>query len=167
MAPTPESRRLAIFRARSLCVDRPSDLIVRASRQPAPARLRLDYFSVVPISLNTVLTLVPTAWTATMMNTAIRLAISAYSIAVTPDSSLRKFRTRSIWDSPDALWALRSQVAAVPKPRLSKWPQDPDHEAKSHPPIANGSTGLLKFYRLRAKGRDCSLILNQMALGAQ
>ncbi len=54
------------------------------------------YLSVVPISLNTVLTLVPTAWTATMMNTAIRLAISAYSIAVTPDSSLRKFRTRSM-----------------------------------------------------------------------
>jgi hypothetical protein len=30
------------------------------------------------------------------MNTAIKLAISAYSIAVTPDSSLTKLRTRSM-----------------------------------------------------------------------
>jgi hypothetical protein len=62
--------------------------------------------------------------------------------------------------------SLRSQAAAVSKPSLSKRPQDPDHDAKSHPPIANGSTGGLKFYRLRAKGRNCSLILNQMTLGA-
>ena len=45
------------------------------------------YLRVVPISLNTVLTLVPTVWTAVMMKTAISEAISAYSIAVTPDSS--------------------------------------------------------------------------------
>ena len=49
---------------------------------------------VVPISLNTVLTCVPTSWTAPMIATAIRLAISAYSIAVTPDSSLRKLRPK-------------------------------------------------------------------------
>ena len=36
---------------------------------------------------------------------------------------------------------LRSQAAAVPKPRLLKWVQDPDHDAKSHPPIANRSIG--------------------------
>jgi hypothetical protein len=55
---------------------------------------------------------------------------------------------------------LRSQAAAVPKPRLLKWVQDPDHDAKSHPPIANRSIGQLKFYRPAIAGRDCSLILN-------
>ena len=54
------------------------------------------HFSVEPISVNTVLTLPPTNVTAVMMNTAIKLAISAYSIAVTPDSSLTKLRTRSM-----------------------------------------------------------------------
>jgi hypothetical protein len=53
--------------------------------------LHHDYLRVPATSLNTVLTCVPTDWTATMMNTAIRLAISAYSIAVTPDSSLTNF----------------------------------------------------------------------------
>jgi hypothetical protein len=41
------------------------------------------HFTVLPTSVNTVLSCVPTSWTATTMNTAIRLAISAYSIAVT------------------------------------------------------------------------------------
>jgi hypothetical protein len=43
-----------------------------------------------PTSVNTVLTLLPTVVMAAMTKTAIKLAISAYSIAVTPDSSLRK-----------------------------------------------------------------------------
>jgi hypothetical protein len=55
---------------------------------------------------------------------------------------------------------LRSQAAAVPKPRLLKWVQDPDHDAKSHLAIANRSIGQLKFYRPPIAGRDCSLILN-------
>ena len=41
--------------------------------------------SVLPISVNTVLTLVPTVDTAVMMKTAMREAISAYSIAVAPE----------------------------------------------------------------------------------
>src|SRR6516165_3000349 len=60
------------------------------SRVNRPALLN-RYFSVVPISLNTVLTCVPTFCTATMIKTAIKDAIRAYSIAVTPDSSLTKF----------------------------------------------------------------------------
>jgi hypothetical protein len=52
------------------------------------------------------------------------------------------------------------EAAAVPEPRLSKWPQDPDHDAKSHPRIANGSIERLRFYRLPITARDCSLILN-------
>jgi hypothetical protein len=60
---------------------------VRGSNSGAQAA----YFSELPTSVNTVLTCVPTYWTATMMKTAIKLAISAYSIAVTPDSSPRKF----------------------------------------------------------------------------
>ena len=62
-------------------------------RLPVGARLAraAAYFSELPTSVNTVLTCVPTYWTATMMQTAIKLAISAYSIAVTPDLSPRKF----------------------------------------------------------------------------
>jgi hypothetical protein len=45
------------------------------------------YLRVLPISVNTVLTFAPTVWTAVMMKTAISEAMSAYSIAVTPDSS--------------------------------------------------------------------------------
>ena len=86
---------LAIVRARPRWVNRLSELIARRPKTPAGATA-LAYFSVVPISLNTVLTCPPTNVTAVMMNTAIRLAISAYSIAVTPDSSLRKLRTRSM-----------------------------------------------------------------------
>ena len=41
--------------------------------------------SVLPISVNTVLTLVPTVDTAVMMKTAMREAIRAYSIAVAPE----------------------------------------------------------------------------------
>jgi hypothetical protein len=48
------------------------------------------YLSVLPTSLNTVLTLPPTVWTAVIMNTAMSEAISAYSIAVTPASSAAK-----------------------------------------------------------------------------
>jgi hypothetical protein len=44
----------------------------------------LRYFSELPTSVKAVLTFVPTAWTAATINTAIKLAISAYSIAVTP-----------------------------------------------------------------------------------
>jgi hypothetical protein len=109
-------------------------------------RARVAHFSVLPTSVNTVLKFVPTNLTALMMKTAIRLAISAYSIAVTPDSSLRKFRTRSISDSPDALWGLRSQAATVPQPRLSKRSQDPDPMTKSHPAVANASIRRLRFY---------------------
>ena len=51
------------------------------------------YLSVLPTSVNTVLTFVPTNWTETMINTAINDAIKAYSIAVTPDSLLTKLFT--------------------------------------------------------------------------
>src|ERR1700678_3513222 len=64
-----------------------------SAREPRRVRAIYAYFSVLPISVNTVLTFPPTNVTAVMINTAIRLAISAYSIAVTPDSSLRKLRT--------------------------------------------------------------------------
>ena len=47
-------------------------------------------FSELPTSVNTLLTFVPTSWTATMMNTAIKLAINAYSIAVTPEFIAKK-----------------------------------------------------------------------------
>jgi hypothetical protein len=80
-------------RAIALC--KPVSGLSRASPK-ARGRRALAYLRVVPISLNTVLTCPPTNVTAVMMNTAIRLAINAYSIAVTPDSSLRKFRTRSM-----------------------------------------------------------------------
>ena len=57
---------------------------------PAGARNAIygeaPYLSVLPISVNTVLTLVPTVCTAVIMKTAIREAISAYSIAVAPDT---------------------------------------------------------------------------------
>ena len=74
-----------------------------------------------------------------MMVTAIKLAINAYSIAVTPNSSLRKFRTRNMGFPPDALRAPRSQAAIF----LSKdFPSDrwiTTTMAKSHPAIANAS----------------------------
>src|SRR5258708_39763696 len=57
--------------------------------------------------------------------------------------------------------SLRSQAAAVSKPWLSKRPQDPDHDAKSHPRIANGSTGGLKFYQITTTDRDWLLVLNE------
>jgi len=47
----------------------------------------MGYFRAAPTSVNTVLMLVPTIWTAPRMTTAIRLAISAYSIAVAPSSA--------------------------------------------------------------------------------
>ena len=50
-----------------------------------------SYFNELPTSVNTVLTFVPTDWTATMIKTAIKDAIRAYSIAVTPESSLTEF----------------------------------------------------------------------------
>src|ERR1700677_731308 len=63
---------------------------------PGECALSYAHFSVAPISLNTTATFPPTNVTAVMINTAIRLAIRAYSIAVTPDSSLKKLRTRSM-----------------------------------------------------------------------
>jgi hypothetical protein len=133
---------------------------------PWPARLGLAYFSEVPTSLNTVLTCVPTSWTATMMNTAIRLAISAL------DRRHTGFIAKKVSNSKHGILLtlygpLRSQAAAVPKPRLLKWVQDPDHDAKSHPPIANRSIGQLKFYRPPIAGRDCSLILNLVPIRTQ
>src|ERR1700722_3221814 len=62
---------------------------------------------------------------------------------------------------------LRSQAAAVPKPRPLKWAQDPDHDAKYHLAIANRSIGSLKFYRPPVAGRDCSLILNLVPIRTQ
>jgi hypothetical protein len=59
------------------------------------------------------------------------------------------------------------EAAAVAKPGLSKWPQDPDHDAKSHPAIANASIGRLKFYQSPLKGRDWSPILNLVAICSQ
>src|ERR1700722_4057870 len=70
------------------------------------------HFSWAPISPNTVVMFVPTVVTAPMMATAMRAAINAYSIAVTPDSSLRKLRTRSIGILLTFLGARRSQAAA-------------------------------------------------------
>src|ERR1700679_4192105 len=74
----PEDRRLAIFR-----LDRVARMPFRLDRAPADnlrrARIRHAYLSVAPTSLNTVLTCVPTSEMAVMMNTAIKLAISAYS----------------------------------------------------------------------------------------
>jgi len=52
---------------------------------------RTLYLRALPISLNTVLTFVPTVWTAVIMKTAISEAIKAYSIAVAPDSLARNF----------------------------------------------------------------------------
>jgi uncharacterized membrane protein len=49
------------------------------------------HFKVLPTSVKTVLTWVPTNWTATMIKTAISDAIRAYSIAVTPELSATKF----------------------------------------------------------------------------
>src|ERR1700761_2830798 len=54
-------------------------------------RARSLYLRLLPTSLNTVITLAPTDWTAVMMETAMSEAISAYSIAVTPDSSAANF----------------------------------------------------------------------------
>jgi hypothetical protein len=55
------------------------------------------YLRVLPISVNTVLTFAPTVWTAVMMKTAISEAMSAYSIAVTPDlSATNLFMDRTI-----------------------------------------------------------------------
>src|SRR5579871_3704366 len=72
-----------------------AEAAVRAGRaQPAGAkdpRMDAPYLSVPPISVNTVLTFVPTVDTAVMMKTAMREAISAYSIAVAPDSLPTKF----------------------------------------------------------------------------
>src|SRR5579863_3078005 len=60
-------------------------------RRMRPARFGSFYLRALPTSENTVLTCVPTVWTATIMKTAISEAISAYSIAVAPDSSAAKF----------------------------------------------------------------------------
>ena len=49
-----------------------------------------------------------------MMVTAIKLAINAYSIAVTPNSSLRKFRTPKYGIPPNARYGPR-----VPKLQFS------------------------------------------------
>ena len=72
----------------------------------APSRERRDQFQVMrrigcerpsrhfralPTSVNTVLTFVPTVCTAVMIKTAMSEAISAYSIAVAPESSWAKF----------------------------------------------------------------------------
>src|SRR5271157_4692299 len=55
-----------------------------------------SYFSELPTSVNTVLTFVPTVWTAVMIATAMRLAIRAYSIAVAPSSFRMNLLTRFI-----------------------------------------------------------------------
>jgi hypothetical protein len=55
---------------------------MRIGRAPAETpgrRAFFAHFSVLPISVNTVLTWVPTNVTVVMMNTAIKLAINAYS----------------------------------------------------------------------------------------
>jgi hypothetical protein len=61
----------------------------------AGAKLQSDtepfYLGMLPISMNTVLTFVPTVWTAGIMKTAINDAISAYSIAVAPELLTAKF----------------------------------------------------------------------------
>jgi hypothetical protein len=44
------------------------------------------HFRALPTSVNTVLTFVPTVWTAVMIKTAISDAMRAYSIAVAPES---------------------------------------------------------------------------------
>ena len=49
------------------------------------------HFRAAPTSVNTVLTFVPTVCTAVMIKTAMSEAISAYSIAVAPESSWAKF----------------------------------------------------------------------------
>jgi hypothetical protein len=59
---------------------------------------------------------------------------------------------------------LRSRSRGGSKTEASEVAQDPDHDAKSHPRIANGSIGRLKFYRQGATGRDCSLILNLVTI---
>jgi hypothetical protein len=41
---------------------------------------------------------------------------------------LRKARTRSIWASPDGLWAPCSQAATDPRPKFSKRSQEPAHD---------------------------------------
>src|SRR5208282_2414144 len=73
-----------------------SALIRRADEADPPTRScnltqNRSYLRVLPISVNTVLTLVPTVWTAVIMKTAISDAISAYSIAVAPESLTAKF----------------------------------------------------------------------------
>src|SRR5579863_7383285 len=85
--------REAIFVGSAALVDgggrcfAPSLWTAAARRNPETSA---SYLRVVPISLNTVLTLVPTVWTAVIMKTAMSEAISAYSIAVTPDWSAAK-----------------------------------------------------------------------------
>ena len=63
----------------------------RAGAKELRKSAEAPYLSVSPISVNTVLTFVPTVDTAVMMKTAMREAISAYSIAVAPDSLAAKF----------------------------------------------------------------------------
>jgi hypothetical protein len=67
------SARASLTRAPSIEHPEPQHLT-------APSR----YFSELPTSVKTALTFVPTTWTAAMINIATKLAISAYSIAVTP-----------------------------------------------------------------------------------
>jgi len=76
--------RRCLIRARSRGATRRN---LRPARECWRAAAR--HFNELPISVNTVLTCVPTYWTAVMMKTEMRLAINAYSIAVTPCSSFR------------------------------------------------------------------------------
>ena len=73
----------------------------------APNALRrfpLDYFRALPTSTNSLLMPAPSTCKAPMIKTAINEAISAHSIAVAPDFSLRNFLNEAIMITH---WAVR------------------------------------------------------------
>ena len=80
----------------------------RASAPPRTSRagplfvLCGGYFSCDEMLLNVVFRLVPRPFTTAMITTAMPAAISPYSIAVAPHSSLRKCRKRLLIHSSDS-----------------------------------------------------------------